>query len=281
MKRTIFFLVMILLTVLLFSVAEADALFQTDRFEITLSDAWQCKSCNDSYVTANRVVNGIETGSFGIFETKNQKWPDDPESLAATIMSEFSSYKEPYEWQEIEIAGFKTVLIESDSKAGRFCFTAIPSGNYHATIMFFERPGYVNHDDMVKQLNSLTVRNSEDIGFFRFGDAEVKFVSYAVKKVGTDRLLLLDFEWRNVGAIASRFVLNVSATAYQDGIELKEGYLFTENSETGTSIMPGKSIKCTEVFVLRSATGEISLYLDKLMDVLDEYPNREYLFTLK
>ena len=93
--------------------------------------------------------------------------------------------------------------------------------------------------------------------------------------------LLVDFTWRNAGSKADMFVINVDVKAYQDGIELHDGYLFDITTESGTSIMPGKELTVTEVFQLRGKTGKITLVLDKLIDVKNEWPSRQYEFQLK
>jgi hypothetical protein len=91
----------------------------------------------------------------------------------------------------------------------------------------------------------------------------------------------VDFTWRNVGDSPDMFVVNVSVTAYQNGIQLNEGYLITENTEVGTSIMPGKSLTVTEIFQMRESTGEITLIVDKLMDFTHEWQDRQYSFTVE
>ena len=283
MKRILIILAMALLTVCLFSVANADVLFQTNRLEFTLPDSWYYEDACFSYVMCRHVENDILAEAFEVIDyRKTREFAEkSSEEIAELLIDAFNLKKYNPTMEEMEISGEKAVVVHFQTDKASGYSTIMNKGAYCAEVIYMAALGYEDVDFFKEAVGSIKARPREDAAYFRFGDAEVMYRGYRTKKVGKQTYLLLDFKWRNVGTLPDRFVINVDVKAFQDGIELKEGYLFAEDDETGTSIMPGKSLSCTKVFTLRKPTGEITFYVDKLMDISNEYVDRKEVFTIK
>lgn len=280
MKRIIFLIVFILILMIASStVSFADTLVQTNYFEMVLPDTWQYIEAKESY--------GLPEKSGGqrvrLFESTEEPIDSsDYNAVLDRVLTMFQLGSDYSDWEEIIVDDQKTPLITIRHEGMYDYYVAsIRSGKRVCYAAFY---GY-NRDyekNMFKDLlQHFYVRNEKDACYFRYGTADVKLKNYKTKTVNGKTYLLVDMTWRNTGDKASMFIVNVDVKAYQDGIELHDGYLFDIDTETGTSIMPGKELTVTEVFQLRSKTGKITLVLDKLLDATHEWPSRQYEYILK
>ena len=284
MKRIILALATFLLMVVLFSFAEADVFFQTGRFEFVMPDTWFYNEAGTTYAKCNHSENNVLLESFQVYDDKKSyKLPEKSSEEIADIIIKLFGIQEEYSptVEEMEISGEKHIVVRFKTDRMTGCATILNTGSYYADVLYMAALGYEDIDLFKKTAASIKERPKEDAGYFRFGNAEVMYKGYRTKKVGKQTYLLLDFDWRNIGTAPDMFVINVDVTAYQDGIELSQGFLFGENTETGTNIMPGKNIKCTMVYTLRNPKGDITLFVDKLMDMTNEYVGRKIQFTIK
>ena len=254
-------------------------MYQKNYFELTLPDTWKYNASKNSFDCSAQ--NSLRR--FCLFET-SESFDGTPDIQDIVIaMKKFLGLEEEYsEWEIITVDEQETAL-----------FTLHATGllDYYATsIRFLDHSCYAVYyatdpeyykAEMLDLLQGFHHRNTDNLFFFRYGNAEAKYTGYKTKSVGKQEYLLVDFVWRNVGTSADMFVVNVDVTAFQDGIELQDGFLLGVNSEVGTKIMPGKEITVTEVYQLRSQTGQITLVVDKLLDVMNEWPDRTYEFQLK
>lgn len=271
----------LMILVLSVAAASADTLLQTNLFEVAVSSSWTVKKAQDQSVQSERRENETLAETVGLFEIQDSHWPTDPSELAQTLIGHLG-LKSVGELEEIEIDGRKTVLVPilKDEVCVGYA-TMIKTGSYHGVFYYMFNEPYGSKQAALNLMETLKVRPKSDFCYFRFGDAEVKYKGFRTKTVGRTKYLLVDFIWRNVGNSPDMFVVNVDVTAYQDGIQLYDGYLLTENTEVGTSIMPGKSLTVTEVFQMRENTGEITLIVDKLMDFTHEWQERQYSFKVE
>ena len=108
------------------------------------------------------------------------------------------------------------------------------------------------------------------------GDYTVDFVGYKFDKSydGKDTINIT-FHYTNNSSESKAYVWAIGLTAFQDGIELKDGYV--ADSERATEIRPGKSIDIIECFVLRSATEQIELEFDLPISFSDKNKVTRYL----
>lgn len=280
MKRiTAILMFMVLLMLAAASTALADTLYQTNYFEMSLPDGWKYIESKKSY--------GLPESSGGqrirIFDsTEDPIDVSDFDAVLNHMLTVFNLGTDYKDWEEITIDGQRTPFI-TIRREGLYDYyvTSIRSGSHVCYAAFY---GY-NRDyekDLFKEMaQRLHVRDASDALYFRYGNADVKLRNYRTKTVNGKMYLLIDFTWKNAGNQPDMFIINVDVKAYQDGIELHKGYLFDVNTETGTSIMPGKELTVTEIFQLRSKSGKITLILDKLIDATNEWPSQQYEFTLK
>lgn len=284
MKRVVLILIVLSLTLILGSAVAGYA--KTGRFNFTLPDTWLYEEAGFRNAKCGRFVNGQEVASFALFDEKNNKpWPESPEEIAAVLIDEFNLKQhntDAITWEEIEIAGQKTAKVTFfNTERGTAYLTAVNFGPWHAAALCSILKGYEIDQEFENILASITQRDEDDIGYFRFGDAEVQYKGARKKKVGKTQYLLLDFNWRNAGKDVTIFPVHVEVTVFQDGVQLQEGFLFNEKTEIGTHLMPGKSIDITQIYELRGTGGQIDFTVDKLMDFNHQYVDRKYSFTLK
>ena len=277
MKRI--FIVMILSALLIgvmFSAASADALFKTYQFEFTLPDSWYYDEAALTYARCKS-----NSGNVFQFYEAYIDLPETVDEIADFTAAYFGAKNYVTDFEEIEIAGQKTALVglRAENKIG---YMAMIKKNDSAIGAFYVTSSEkADKDFIINVLSSVRERAKKDVGFFNFGDAEVNFTKYNIKTVGKNKYLILEFDWRNVGDTATMFAVNVDVKVYQDGIELHKGFLLTEQTEVGTSIMPGKKLTVKEVCELRGSSGELDIIVDKLMDFTNEIVDRNYSFTLK
>lgn len=277
MKRIGFLLVFSIVFIwMMVSIATADVLFTTNRFEFSLPDSWHYEKSSLLSVHCRST-----SGYAFLFYESDLTFPDTIDEIADFTINTLGIKDYATDFEEVEIAGQKTALVELREETRYGLCAMIKKGNKTIIAFFSSLPDADYKGFFIRALNSVNVRPDKDVGFFNYGNAEAKLVKYSTKTVGKKKYLILDFTWRNVGDIATMFAVNVGVTVYQDGIQLNEGYLFTEDTEVGTSIMPGKELAVKEIFELRSSSGTLDIVVDKLMDFTNEIIDRNYTFILE
>lgn len=280
MKQTLSILSLVVMLLLACaSCAGAEVAYQKNYFELTLPDGWKYNSSANAYDCTDQ----NSTRRFKLLEYSDSL-PSNPsvEEIVAATKDALELEADYSEWETITVDGHETALftLHRDGTLDYFV-TPVHYLGHVCYVCYYTTDAESYKSEMLNLLQCFHHRTIDDVCFFRFGDAEVKVGNHRTVTVGGKRYLLVELTWRNVGEKAQMYVVNVDVTAYQDGIELQDGFLLGVNTEVGTSIMPGKELTCTEVFQLRSKTGEITLIVDKLLDFKDEWPSREYNFTLK
>lgn len=275
MKR-FFALILTVILIGMSSVASADLLFSTNRFDFVMPNSWGYREAGLYYA----FCSSSDGSSLDFYEAAIE-FPETLDAITERCVSFFGVKDYVTGSEEIEIAGQKTALIsvKSDVKSGYL--TMLPSGNISIAALFLAPGESADKDLFVNVLSSVKTRDAKNKEYFRYGDVEVKFNNFTTKTSGGKKYLILNFDWRNVGTAPTMFVVNVGVTAFQDGIELHEGYLFGENTEVGTQIMPGKELPVKVIFELRSSTGEVEFTVDKLMDFNNEAVARHYTLDVK
>lgn len=275
MKR-FFALILSVVLIGMSSVASADLLFSTNRFDFVMPDSWGYEKAW-SYYALCRSSSG---DAFNFYEASTE-FPETLEGIVDSTANFFGLKDYVTGYEEIEISGQKTALISvaSDVKSG--LITMFSKDDTRIVALYVAAAGTPDKDLFVNVLSSVKTRDAKNKEYFRYGDVEVKFNNFTTKTSGGKKYLILNFDWRNVGTAPTMFVVNVEVTAFQDGIELHEGYLFGENTEVGTQIMPGKELPVKVIFELRSSTGKVEFTVDKLMDFNNEAVARHYTLNVK
>lgn len=279
MKRIAAFLITVLLLVIISAMAGAETVYQKNYFELTLPDTWKYNASKDSYDYS--VQNS--TRRFRLFEVSESfDGTPDIEDIVAAMKKALQLEEDYSDWEIITVDGKETALftIHAEGVLDYYVTSIRFLGHVCYAFYYASDPVYYK-TEMLALLKGLHHRTIDDMCYFRYGDAEAKYMGYTTKTVGSTKYLLVRFSWRNVGTSAEVFAVNVDVTAYQDGIELQDGFLLGINSEVGTSIMPGKEITVTRVFQLRGSTGQITLIVDKILDFKNEWTDRTYEFQLK
>lgn len=265
-----------LLICLMISAATADSLFKTNKFEFTLPDTWYYEESSLIYARCKSTDGKV----FQLYES-SLDLPETIDGIVDSTVTFFGAKDYVTDFEEAEIAGQKTALVGLQAANKTGYMTMIRKSGRTIGAFFVTSSGKADKEFIVSTLSSVQERPKKDVGFFNYGNAEANLKEYSIKTVGKKKYLILEFIWRNVGDAATMFAVNVGVKVYQDGIELHEGFLLTEQTEVGTSIMPGKEITVKEIFELRSSSGKLDIIVDKLMDFTDEIVDRNYSFTLK
>lgn len=276
MKRIFIASLLSIMMIGIITAANADVLFATNSFEFLLPDSWYYEEASMMYA---RCVSG-SGDNFQFYESSTEL-PETIPEIVDSIADYFGAADYITRFEEIEIADQKTALVEfhSTSRCGYMTMFKRNSRTIGAFVTTSQE--VADKEFFVGVLSSVRDRPKEDVGFFSYGEAEAKLKNYRIKKEGKTEYLILDFVWRNVGSTASMFAVNVGVTVYQDGIELHEGYLLGERTETATSIMPGKELAVKAIFELRSSSGSLDIIVDKFLDVTHKAVDRIYSFPLK
>ena len=278
MKRTLILLLAVLITVLTVTVASADVVFQTYRYQFSLPDDWRCVEAGDAYMKCVREENGAISATVEVFEPRFASWQDTPDQLADMVKKQMGC-SEDAGWEEIAVGDKKTILVDVQNYNGANAYISILGSGKHVFCVLYTAE-ILNKDDFIEILETVNARPADEIGFYDFGNANVKFVQFRTKELSGKKRLLLDFTWRNIGETISTFDSNVQVSVFQDGIELYESLVTVSATDTGTRIMPDKELDCTKVYDLRSQTGEIIVFIDKLQNDENKYAERQFTFNI-
>lgn len=276
MKRFFALILTVVLVCLLITSASADLRFTTNNFDFVLPNNWfyyNALSYSAKCKSDSREV-------FNFYET-DITFPETLEEIKDRVVQYFDAQDYVTGYEEVEISGQKTALVEMIANQMPGYMTMIRVGEKTVAAFYLTAAETANREIFINALSSVTAREEKNRGFFRYGDVEVKFKNFTTKTSGGKKYLILNFDWRNVGTSPTMFVVNVGVTAFQDGIELHEGYLFGEQTEVGTQIMPGKELPVKVIFELRSSTGEVEFTVDKLLDVTNAAVDRNYTINVK
>lgn len=276
MKRFFALILTVVLVCLLITSASADLRFTTNSFDFVLPNNWYYLNASLYYAECR----SDSSEAFNLYES-NITIPETLEEIKEQVVQYFGAQDYVTGYEEVEISGQKTALVEFIANKKPGYMTLIHVGEKTVGAFYLTAAETADSKIFINALSSVTAREEKNKGFFRYGDVEVKFKNFTTKTSGGKKYLILNFIWRNVGTAPTMFVVNVGVTAFQDGIELHEGYLFGEQTEVGTQIMPGKELPVKVIFELRSKTGEVTFTVDKLIDALNQAVDREYTINVK
>ena len=278
-KRIVLILVAIWLALLSGTASAKEFNAVTGDFQFTLQDTWKYNITTSTRSNCVRTSSdGKNVAVFAVYDLKESVPKGDTEKMAELIKTKFG-LTDINEWEKFQSADQTMALFKEKNDKHTIYYTAYNAGSRIAAIIYAVMDGYEIEGEFENAVNSITLRDSENQGYFRYGDAEVKLLSVTTKKVRKTKYLLLKFNWRNVGSDATMFAVNVGVTVFQDGVELKNAPVY--DSEIATQLKPGKSIDVVESYELRSDTGELEIVVDKLIDVTHQYADRTYTYTLK
>ena len=278
-KRIVLILVAIWLALLSGTASAKEFNAVTGDFQFTLQDTWKYNITTSTRSNCVRTSSdGKNVAVFAVYDLKESVPKGDTEKMAELIKTKFG-LTDINEWEKFQSADQTMALFKEKNDKHTIYYTAYNAGSRIAAIIYAVMDGYEIEGEFENAVNSITLRDSENQGYFRYGDAEVKLLSVTTKKVRKTKYLLLKFNWRNVGSDATMFAVNVGVTVFQDGVELKNAHVY--DSEIATQLKPGKSIDVVESYELRSDTGELEIVVDKLIDVTHQYADRTYTYTLK
>ncbi len=262
------------------SAGSAERLFQTYHFQFSLLEGWLCSEANDSHIKCLREKDGMVYETIEVFEPRFARWQDDPDVLSDMLERQFEC-SEVASWEAIKLENIETVFVHDTNYNGREAYiSAYGSGKRVFYVQYIAEQGLGNKDEFLRVLSSVSERPASEMGFYVFGDADVKFEQFRTKEIAGKKRLLLDFTWRNIGTSISTFDSNMLVMVFQDGIELHESITLPGATETDTRIMPGKELDCIKIFDLKNPTGEITVIMDKLMDEDDNYLDRQFTFNV-
>lgn len=158
MRRS--FVCLFLILALLTSIASADSLFRSDRFEFNLPDQWHCLTAEGNYIRCAREEKSSNVESFTVNEYSTDQWPDSPEQIVDIIREE-SGQASAEEWEELEIDGQKTVVVYfSIPLDGLICLSAVNAGDHHALIRYISVRGHGNMDNFLNIMKTFCVRDT-------------------------------------------------------------------------------------------------------------------------
>lgn len=95
--------------------------------------------------------------------------------------------------------------------------------------------------------------------------------AYIESKNGKDYLVVV-YSVKNYKEESSSFGLSINIDAYQNGIELDTGYLYSLETNSSTKMRTGASIEGKSVFELKNTSSAVELELNKLWNFTNAKP---------
>lgn len=279
MKRFIW-LVVFMLIMAMCTVAAADTLFQSYRFQFNLPDGWLYTEASDSHIQCKRTDDEGWTETIDVFEPRFGSWPESIEDIPRYIRRGFDFDQDAdIEW--IEIAGQETAILDAPGYQDRDAFMTVLHGKRNlAFVLYSADKGHRDKEGFITSFNTFAERENDDLGFFSIGDADVKFDYYRKKEIGGKERLVIGFVWRNKSDSIGTFDSNIEVIVFQNGIELNES-LLVGNTDSNTRIMAGKELDCLKIFDLREPDGEVYVIVDRLSDTNNEFAERTYTLNIR
>ena len=276
MKRSTAILVF-LLAMVICSAAAADTLFQSYRFQFNLPDGWVYGEASDSHIQCIRTDGDGWTETIDVYEPRFGLWPEDKNELPNYIEKGFDlDQNQKFEW--IEVAGHETALVDVPGYENRDAYMTILPGSDERKVAFFVYSadiGHRNKEGFIAALDTFSERAKADLGFFNFGETDVKFIEYQTKNIMGGKRLYLSLGWRNNSDSISTFDSNVEVIVFQNGIELLEPVL-AGKTDSAARVMPGKELDFVKAYDLREESGEVIVFIDKANDTNNEFGERTY-----
>ena len=107
------------------------------------------------------------------------------------------------------------------------------------------------------------------------GDYEIEIVSaYSAEDYDMNPSLVVTYQFSNNSDTATSFDIALIATAYQDGFELEETFVFDDNAcytENGEKkIKPGKSIAVQKAYILKNEISSVEIEVTETFSLSDD-----------
>lgn len=276
-------LVIILALFLLFNCSSSigETTFESYYFQIIMPDGWELvESIYNRRTPHIKCLCRHEEGWSESIYLSEPKFGYFPSELTEAIeqAKKVFSYDQDASWEEIEVSGKKTFLIDAPGFGGGDAYiTMIDGGNRSASILYVADSGHREKEGLLDVLETLIERPKEDISFYNFGPVNVKFETWKTSEISGKERILLMFKWRNDGYSITTLASNVEVILFQDGVELNES-LTIGKKDYDVRLLPGKETNCFIYYDLNEGTKDFTIVLSGKNDSNDEYADRQIEF---
>lgn len=103
--------------------------------------------------------------------------------------------------------------------------------------------------------------NSNDSDTFTYGNSTIKYLSHEIVKDGDEDVLVVYYEFTNNEDKPYEFDLFVTGKAYQNGVELKSSWTYTndECKNASKEIQTGNTVKVANSYPLSESRDEVTI----------------------
>lgn len=133
------------------------------------------------------------------------------------------------------------------------------------------------------EIQARTAEGRSDSGITQFvdlGSVSVALNGFEVYKRDGKNYLIVNVNWINNDSEPAVFYTEATVEAYQDGVELDDGYLSGVDTNVGKKVLPGFSGTQKEIFQLTSARGEVVLIVSPLFVYTNDKPRIQITINL-
>lgn len=118
-------------------------------------------------------------------------------------------------------------------------------------------------------------------GYFDLGDVAVALDGYQLQTAAGKTYMILSVKWLNQSDEATAYYVEAAVDAYQNGVELDNGYLSGVDTNTTRKVLPGYSTTIKEIFELENDKDPVVLFVRPWVDFRNEYPPQQVVIDIK
>lgn len=118
-------------------------------------------------------------------------------------------------------------------------------------------------------------------GYFDLGDVSVALDGFKVQSISGKHYFILSVRWMNQSDEPTAYYVEANVDAYQDGVELDDGYISGVEKNNTRRVLPGYSTTVTEIYELRNTRNPIVIMIEPWVDFRNEYPPQQIVIDIK
>lgn len=134
----------------------------------------------------------------------------------------------------------------------------------------------VNEEYARRQSNTTSQETST--GNMLIGKTKLKSVEYCIPAAyrysdQNGDYIIVQFDWTNTSNDSIMFVSTMVPQAFQDGVEISQGFVYNIETNSITTVLPGYGTTSYNIYKLKN-NHDVLLSVDEFMDIGNKYPNK-------
>ena len=117
--------------------------------------------------------------------------------------------------------------------------------------------------------------------YYDMGDVSVALSGFRIQSVSGKNYMLLFVKWLNNSDEPTAYYIAASVDAYQNGVELDDGYISGVEKDSTRKVLPGYGTTVTEIYELENKKDPVIVTIKPWLDLRNEYPPQQIMIEIK